>query len=139
MKKYKTHIIWAVIVLVALGGGFYWGNARAVASRGSFTGTFGSSTRRFAGAGGAAGGGLVAGQIASFGSDSMTIQLANGNSEVVLYSSSTPVTEPTTVSPNVLQVGTTVMVGGTTNSDGSVTAQTIQVRTGNPGGASAGH
>jgi hypothetical protein len=139
MKKYLVHIVWVVVALIALGGGYFWGKASAVNSlRTSFaSGAFGSSTRRFAG-GGAAGGGLVAGQIASFGNDSMTIQLANGNSEVVLYSSSTPVTEPTTVSPSVLQVGTNVMVGGTSNSDGSVSAQTIQVRTGNSGGGSGG-
>ena len=27
MKKYTVHIIWLVIALVALGGGFYWGKA----------------------------------------------------------------------------------------------------------------
>lgn len=132
MKKYTVHIIWVVVALIALGGGYFWGKAGVADSRGSFAGAgaLGSSTRRFAG--GAAGGGLVAGQIASFGNDSMTIQMANGNSEVVLYSSSTPVTEPTTVSPSVLQVGTNVMVGGTANSDGSVTAEMIQVRTAGP-------
>jgi len=139
MKKYKAHIIWAIIAIIALGGGFFWGKAIGGGSRGQFAGAgaFASSTRsRFGGAGGGAAGGLAVGQIASFGNDSMTIQLANGNSEVVLYSSSTPVTEPTTVSPNTLQVGTNVMVAGTTNSDGSVTATTIQVRAANVGGGS---
>jgi cytochrome c-type biogenesis protein CcmE len=86
-------------------------------------------------AGGAAGGGLVTGTIATLGSSSITLQLANGNSEVVFYSTSTPVSEPTTVSANTLKVGTTVMVGGTSNSDGSLTAQTIQVR---PAGVTSG-
>jgi hypothetical protein len=141
MKKYTVHIIWLVIALVALGGGYYWGNASATASRGSFTGaagTFGSSTRRFAGAGGAAGGGLAVGQIMTIGSSSITLQLANGNSEVVFYSSSTPVSEPTTVPASELKVGTNVMVAGTTNSDGSVTAQTIQVRPAGTGGGYGG-
>lgn len=132
MKKYTVHIVWLVVALIALGGGYFWGKTAAVTTRtGRFAGAYGSSTRSFAGG---ASGGLVAGQIVSFGNDSMTIQLANGNSEVVIYSSSTPVTEPTTVSPNVLQVGANVMVGGTTNSDGSVTAETIQVRAGNQSG-----
>lgn len=133
MKKYIVHIIWLVIALIALGGGYYWGKASAVASRGTFAGAgaYGSSTRRFAGAG-AAGGGLVIGQITAIDSSSITLQLANGNSQVVFYSTSTPVTEPTTVSPSTLSVGTNVMVGGTSNSDGSLTAQTIQVR---PAGA----
>ena len=38
MKKYKVHIIWLVIALVALGGGFYWGKASAAASRGTYAG-----------------------------------------------------------------------------------------------------
>ncbi len=107
MKKYLVHIVWVVVALIALGGGYFWGKAAAASSvRSAFAGgagAFGSSTRRLAG--GATGGGFTTGQILSFGSGSMTLQLPNGNSEVVLYASSTPVTEPTTVSPNTLAVG----------------------------------
>jgi len=141
MKKYRTHIIWLVIAIVALVGGFYWGNASVTLSKGSFAGagTFSSSTRRLGGAGGTAGGGIAAGQIIATDSSSITLQLANGNSEVVFYSSSTPVSEPTTVSVSTLKVGTNVTVAGTSNSDGSVTAQTIQVRpAGAPGGYGGG-
>jgi hypothetical protein len=135
MKKYKVHIIWLVIALVALGGGFFWGKATTAASHGTLAGAYGSSTRRLAG--GAAAGGLAVGQITTMGSSSITLQLANGNSEVVFYTSSTPVSKPTTVSANTLSVGTNVMVAGTSNSDGSVTAQTIQVRPAAPGGSAS--
>lgn len=139
MKKYKLHIVWAIVVVIALIGGFFWGKASApAATRGGFAGaggTFSSSTRsRF---GGGAGGGLTIGQISAVTPESMTLQLANGNSEVVLYSSSTAVTEPTAVSAANLAVGTNVMVAGTSNSDGSVTATTIQVRPANMGGGGA--
>jgi len=138
MKKYRTHIIWVLVAIVALVGGFYWGSASAGASKGSFAGAgaYGSSTRRTGGAGGVTGGGIAAGQITAMDSSSITLQLANGNSEVVFYSSSTSVSEPTTVPANTLKVGTNVMVAGSSNSDGSVTAQTIQVR---PAGASGGY
>jgi hypothetical protein len=138
MKKYLVHIVWLVIAIVALGGGFFWGKASGAATRtAGFAGAYSSSTRRTAG--GAAGGGLVTGQIATMDSSSITLQLANGNSEVVFYSTSTPVSEPTMVSVNTLKVGTTIMVGGTSNSDGSLTAQTIQVRAaGTSGGYGAG-
>ena len=128
MKKYLVHIIWLVIAIVALGGGYFWGKAGVSASRAGFAGagTYGSSTRRFTGAAGA--GGLTTGQISTIDSSSITLQLANGNSQVVFYSSSTPVSEPTIVSVSTLKVGTNVMVGGTPNTDGSLTAQTIQVR-----------
>jgi hypothetical protein len=132
IKKYKVHIIWALIVVVALVGGVMYGKSTAGAGK-SLAGSFSSSTRgTYAGRGGAASGGLVTGTVASITGSSMTVQLANGNSEVVLYSSSTPVTEPTTVSVSKLTVGAMVMVGGSSNSDGSLTATTIQIGTGRP-------
>ena len=145
MKKYKTHIVWAVVAAAALVGGFFYGKSMAVGagSRSGFAaGAFSSSTRAgFAGrigtgAGGA--GGLTIGTITAMDSQSLTLQLPNGNSEVVFYSSSTSVSEPTIVSPSSLSSGTMVMVAGTQNSDGSVTAQTIQVRPAGAGGAGRG-
>ena len=133
MKKYLVHIVWLVIVVVALGGGYFWGKSDVNSARAGFTGAFGSSTRGRAGGG--AGGGFTAGQITQMDSSSITLQLPNGNSEVVFYSSSTPVSEPTIVSVSTLKVGTNVMVGGTSNSDGSLTATTIQVRAAGSGGA----
>jgi hypothetical protein len=134
MKKYLVHIVWLVIAIVVAVGGFFYGKSTATVPRAGFAGAgaYASSTRRLAGG---ATGGLLTGQITAMDSSSITLQLANGNSQVVFYSSSTPVSEPTTVSANTLKVGTNVMVGGTSNSDGSLTAQTIQVRT---AGASAG-
>jgi hypothetical protein len=134
MKKYLVHIVWLVIAIVALGGGYFLGKASGATSRAAgFAGAYSSSTRRAAG--GAAGGGLITGTIATLGSSSITLQLANGNSEVVFYSTSTPVSEPTTVSVNALKVGTTIIAGGTSNSDGSLTALTLQVR---PAGTTSG-
>lgn len=138
MAKYKTHIIWVIVAIVALAGGFFWGKASGAASRtGGFAGSFSaSSTRGFVRTGSGAATAGAAGQITAITSSSLTVQLANGNSEVVFYSTSTPVMEETTVSPNALAVGTNVMVAGTTNSDGSVTATTIAVR---PAGAAGGY
>ncbi len=130
MKKYRVHIIWVIVAIIALAGGFFWGKAtvRSAFDSGTYAGALGSSTRRTAGS--TTGGGFVTGQISAIDSSSITLQLANGNSDVVFYSSSTAVTEPTIVSVSKLTTGTTVMIGGTTNSDGSLTAQTIQVSNG---------
>lgn len=135
MKKYLVHIIWVIVAVVAFVGGMYYGKSTVPATgRGNFAG-FASSTRAgFGGRGAGAAGGFVVGQVSALGTDSITVQLANGNSQVIFYSSSTPVTEPTEVSPSTLTTGTNVMVGGTQNSDGSFTAETIQVR---PAAASA--
>lgn len=139
MKKYTTHIIWLVVAIVAFGGGWYIGKAAAPAGRGAFTGAFTSSTRGgFAGGTRGAGGGFVAGTVASIQGGSMTISLPNGNSEIVFYSSSTSVIKPSPASVSDLTPGTSVMIGGTSNSDGSLTAQSIQVRTANSGGPGFG-
>ena len=129
MKK----TVWVPVVVGALCAIVFFFVGKSVGASGaasSARSAFASSTRGgFAGRAGA-GGGFAAGQIVSLSANSMTIQLANGNSEVVFYSSSTQIVAPQTVPVSSLKAGSQVMVGGTTNSDGSVTASTIQVRTG---------
>lgn len=136
MNKYKVHIIWAVIVVVALVGGFFYGKSGA-AGTATKSATSTSSTRGSY-AGRAAGGGFVSGQVISSDSTSVTISLTGGNSQVVFYASSTPITviKPTPVPASSLVAGTRVMITGTSNSDGSLTAQSIQIQTGN--GSSGG-
>lgn len=138
MKKYKGHIVWALVTLVALGGGFFWGQASAGSARGGFSGAagaYGSSTRRFAGS--SSGGSMVTGQITGMDSSSLTLQLPSGSSQVIFYSSSTQVSEPTIVPVSKLAVGANILVGGTSNTDGSMTAESIQVRSAG-GNAAAG-
>lgn len=131
MKKYKVHVIWLVIVIIALVGGFSIGKSMATSATGSRS-TFalnGSSTRGgFAGARNGAGGGFTSGQVISVDASSITLQLPNGNSENVFYSSSTQVIVPQSASISSVTPGATIMVGGTQNSDGSMTATTIQLR-----------
>ena len=137
MKKYTVHIVWLVVAIVAFVGGMYYGKGTASPTLAMRTGNFASSTR--GGFGGARGGGFVTGSILSKDAQSLTVQLANGNSEVVFYSSSTSVIKPMPASVGDLAVGTNVIVGGAQNPDGSVTAQTIQVRQpGTPGGGAGG-
>lgn len=129
MKKYLVHIVWAVVAIIALVGGIFYGKSSTASSAASARGPYASSTRSGIGRT-AAGGGLVSGQIISVDVNSMTVSLTNGNSQVVFYSSSTQVMKPTIVPASNLTVGTRVMIGGTSNSDGSLTAQSIQVQTG---------
>jgi hypothetical protein len=140
MQKYKVHIIWAVVVVVALVGGIFYGKSSSTSTTAT-KGAAASSTRG-AYAGRTSGGGFVSGQVISVDSNSVMISLANGNSQVVFYSSSTPITviKPTVVSASALTAGTRVMVTGTSNSDGSLTATSIQAQTGSgfSGGGAAG-
>lgn len=129
MKKHKTTIIWVIVVIVAFLGGMYAGRL-TVRARASFA-AFGAASSTRAGFGGGArgaGGGFVAGTVSSIDSQSITLTLPNGNSEIVFYSSSTSIIKPSPASISDLSAGTMVMIGGTSNSDGSLTAQSIQVR-----------
>jgi hypothetical protein len=135
MKKYLVHGVWLVVAILAFVGGMYYGKMGAGSQFAGRTGNFASSTRGGFAARGGSGGGFVTGQIVSKDAQSLTIQLPNGNSEIVFYSSSTAVIKPTAASVNDLTTGTNVMIGGTQNSDGSLTAQSIQVRNGNAPGA----
>lgn len=142
MKKYLVHIVWVVVAIVAFLGGRYYlpASASTSSATGTFTrGNFSSSTRGVftRGAGGTGGsGGFAMGQILSEDSQSITLQVASGSSEVVFYSPSTKISKTVSGTTNDLTTGTTVVVAGTPNSDGSLTAQTIQI--GGPTGFGGG-
>jgi hypothetical protein len=57
----------------------------------------------------------------------------DGGSKIVLFSASTTVMKATTVSRDDLTVGEQVTVTGATNTDGTVSAQSVQVRSGDMG------
>jgi hypothetical protein len=131
IKKYKIHIIWGLVAVVVLAGGIVGGRLSATPSLSGFGGAAmggsGSSVQRTTQ--GMTQGGFTSGKITEVSGSSITLQLPNGSSKVVFFSNSTAVSEPTVVSSSVLVAGTTIIVGGTQNSDGSLTAQTIQIGT----------
>ncbi len=142
----KKHIITTVVVAVVIGvvgffGGSKYGQAKAKSAAPTFTRTFnGAGTgANFAGRTGAgragANGGLVAGEVIKQDETSLTVQLPNnGGSKIVLFSGSTTVGKVATGTTADLVTGTNVVVTGSANSDGSVTAQNIQIRpSGMPG------
>lgn len=96
-------------------------------------GAAGSQTQR-----GVMGGGASTGTIVTQDGDSLTIKLTDGSSKIISLSSATTVTKNETAATSDLQAGVTIMVFGTTNTDGSVTATRIQLNpdtTGAAGGA----
>jgi hypothetical protein len=146
MKIIKKHWIAIVVCVVCAIVFFFIGmmiGKGTGARRAGMAGGFSASSTRTGGGRAGSGGGFASGQVSAIDSQSITLQLANGNSEVVLYSSSTQVIKPTTASMSDLAVGTQVMIGGTENSDGSLTAQSIQIggtngMGGRPTGAGSG-
>lgn len=71
----------------------------------------------------------VRGEIISMDDSSITVKLANNSSKIVILTNSTGINKSEEGSTEDLSEGIEVMVVGQTNSDGSVTAQNIQIGT----------
>ncbi len=72
----------------------------------------------------------VRGQIISADTNSITVKMPDGSTKIVILSSTTMIGKTTTGSATDLTTGVNVIVFGNTNSDGSVTAQNVQVGNG---------
>ncbi len=115
-----------VVVLVVAGGAFYggmtYGKTQAAAARMALRGT-GAGAGRFA-----AGANFITGDVTAKDAQSITLKDRTGSSRIILYSPSVEVSKFAAGSIDDVAVGTTIMVNGKTNTDGSITAQTIQIR-----------
>ncbi|KKU25725.1 MAG: hypothetical protein UX39_C0021G0007 [Candidatus Magasanikbacteria bacterium GW2011_GWA2_46_17] len=154
MNKYITlnsssmkKIIPVLIALIAVGGvSFYGGMKYAGSKRSSRSGVtrgFGNLSaedraQRFVQMGMGDGsrrminrqGGVdfVNGEVISKDDDSVTVKLRDGGSRIVFFSPSTTVMKATSGDGSDLEVGRNVMINGSANQDGSMSAQMIQIR-----------
>jgi len=72
--------------------------------------------------------GLITGEIIAKDDKSLTIKLKDGGSKIVFISESTEITKSVTGTLSDLEIGRNIIINGTTNPDGSITAQMIQLR-----------
>ncbi len=126
----KLFAVAAVVAVVAGGGAFYGGmqyaNMSMMAARQQRFGQNGGS--RGFGGGGPGGRGFNGGTIIAKDDKSITIQMQDVGSKIIFYAPSTQVTKFVPGTAEDLAVGKTVVVNGTANSDGSITAEMIQLR-----------
>ncbi|MHB1769981.1 MAG: DUF5666 domain-containing protein [Minisyncoccota bacterium] len=126
----KKHLVLTAIVAlgIGLGIGYVGGHASApMVGYGTSGGGSGGSTRIPRGRNQSAGG-FLTGIVARKDSESITVTTRDGNSHVILFTPATRVFKSVAGSLTDVAVGSTVIVSGSTNSDGSVSASSIQLR-----------
>jgi len=132
MKKNSIVITVAVVVAIAaFFGGMKYGESQSSAQKtGANYGQQGQGGRFGAGTNGnrQKGGNFTVGEILSMDDKSVTLKLQNGGSKIVLLSDKTQIMKSVEGSKTDLKNGLNLMIIGATNSDGSVTADTIQIR-----------
>lgn len=135
MQTKQMIIVGAIVVVVGVGG-FLVGKSTATATSSRFpqfapgmagvprngtgrgTNTRSNNMMRYR---------PVNGEIIESGDDSVIVKLMDGTSKIVLFSDKTEINKAQQAEPADLKVGEKVMVVGQENSDGSVTAQNIQL------------
>lgn len=130
----KVLVTGAVIVILVGGGSFYGGMkyAQSKIPQRSAQGNFGnlqrSGTANMGGLRGSGSGGFTAGEIIAKDSGSITVKLNDGGSKIVFYSNTTEVDKFAKGTAGDLQIGESVTISGQANQDGSITAQSVQIR-----------
>lgn len=136
MNKNTMIIIAAVLVVIAAVGGFFGGMQYQKGNAGSNFAQGGNGTfRQRSGMMGQNGQNFrpVRGQVLSIDTNGITVKLLDGSTKIVVLSGSTVYLKSTKALQSDLKTGDMVNVIGTQNSDGSVTAQDVQLNPPTPG------
>ncbi len=132
----KNNALLIIVIAIIVGAvGFFAGMQYQRSQRQAFTGQFANNQRlgnngQSQGAANRTGFRPVSGEIISSDSSSITVKLLDGSSRIILIDDKTQINKATAATKSDLKTGEKVAVFGQENSDGSVTAQSVQL---NPG------
>ncbi len=131
----KNTIAWVAAVVVVGGLMFFVGTkyAGSQATGNQQTGQGagqgqGAGRRNGQGGRGGAMGGFTGGEVLSKDDKSITLKLSAGGSKTIYFTSSTKVLKSTDGAMSDIQVGDNVSTNGAANADGSINADSIQIR-----------
>jgi len=122
----KNNLIVTILIAVIVGaGGFFSGMKYQEGKQPAFLRQFRTGQGQFQGD--RQGFRPVSGEIISADDKSITVKLQDRSSKIVLLSGTTTINKAEQATKNDLKTGEKVAVFGQENSDGSVTAQSIQL------------
>jgi pectate lyase len=130
MKINKQIIVSSLISIIVAGGiGYYVGSHRVSTASNMRQGMMGQAGLGARGgfARGASGG-MVNGSVVSLTDNVLTLKARDGGSRVILFTAGTKVTKSVDGARTDVKDGVNVVILGTQNTDGSITAETVQIR-----------
>lgn len=137
----KNNLLIIIITAILSGGIGFWG-ARAYQKNQKISATpgqlqFGKGMQNGTGHGGnnmtrggkmpGNGGGPVSGEISSLEDKTITLKTQDGSSKIIVFSDSSIINKISEASLADLQVGSQIMVMGTSDDSGTLTAKTISI------------
>lgn len=132
-KKTNQWIVTTIVAILFAVGGFFGGTKYQQSKASTFSG-FGNrgaagQLNRGSGMPNGRGNGFntIVGQVISTENNTATVKLADGSTKIIILSGSTTISKSESGAKSDLVSGTQVAVFGLTNTDGSITAQTVQV------------
>ncbi len=128
----KNTIFYLLIAVISLGIGFYGGilyQKNQQQSRFSQFANLRQGQNRFP-----SGMRPISGEIIKKDEDSLTVKLKDGSTKIVFLTEKTNISKSTTGSKEDLKEKINIFILGQQNSDGSITAENIQINPNNPNG-----
>src|SRR4030042_3441548 len=134
----------SIVLILVVGGAFYGGmkyqqsknplggfslqgfqNLSEEERQELFTGNVGGALQGRVGR--EAGAGFLNGEVIAIDEQNLTLKMPDGGSKIVFFSDSTKISKTAEGSTDDIEIGKQIMITGEQNSDGSYTAQTIQL------------